>query len=64
LSPSTVPTWLRQTIACNLARTSSEWVDYFLKERSGTHNNQWVIIDEKMLSSKKNAIIFVEDGFS
>ncbi len=59
LSTQTVPTWLRQTIACHLAKTSDEWLNYFLKDRSGTHNNQWVIVDPKNLASKRNAVIYV-----
>ena len=66
LNPLTVPCWLRQTIAMNLARTGQEWVDYFLIQRSGTHNNQWVVIDKHQLPQKvfKNVVIFVEEGFS
>lgn len=45
LSPRTVPCWLRATIAVNLAKNASQWADYFLRERSGTHNNQWIIVD-------------------
>ena len=66
LNPHTVPCWLRQTIAVNLAKTGSEWVDYFLKERSGTHNNQWIIVDRNQLLEQKfkNVVIFVEEAFS
>lgn len=60
LSPQTVPTWLRQTIACHLAKTSDEWLDYFLRLRSGTHNNQWVIVDPKNLDTNKNTVVYVE----
>lgn len=52
LNPKTVPCWLRATIACNLARDNREWVEYFLKERSGTHNNQWFVINPRQLNSK------------
>lgn len=66
LSPQTVPCWLRQTIAVNLARSGEEWVDIFLKNRSGTHNNQWVIVDKNQLSQSKfkDVVVFVEEGFS
>jgi hypothetical protein len=60
LSPQTVPTWLRQTIACHLAKSADEWLNYFLKDRSGTHNSQWVIIDPNNLADNKNAVIYVE----
>ena len=58
-----MPCWLRATIAVHLARTIDEWTDYFLKERSGTHNNQWVIIDPRNVESRKNVVTFVEEGF-
>lgn len=64
LTPRTVPCWLRATIAVNLARTADEWADYFLKERSGTHNNQWVIVDPSKITSLKSVVLFVEEGFS
>ena len=66
LNPNTVPCWLRQTIAANLARTGEEWIDYFLKLRSGTHNNQWVVMDKANLENKsfKNVVVFVEEAFS
>ena len=35
-----------------------------MKDRSGTHNNQWVIIDPKNLAIKKNAVVYVEEAFS
>jgi|688.fasta_scaffold184044_2 hypothetical protein len=55
---------MRQTVAVNLARTGQEWIDYFLRERSGTHNNQWVIVDQAKLSTYKNVVLVVEEGFS
>ena len=64
LKPNTVPTWLRQTIACHLARDSKQWTGYFLKERSGTHNSQWVVVEEKNLRNKQNVVTFVQDAFS
>jgi len=51
---------MRQTIACHLAKTSDEWLNYFLKERSGTHNSQWVIVDPKNLDKNKNTVMYVE----
>ena len=63
LSPLTVPCWLRATIACNLCRNNKEWVEYFLQFRSGTHNNQWIIMDPRELKNKENVITFVEEGY-
>lgn len=60
LTPKTLPCWLRQCVAVNLARNNDEWAEYFLKYRSGTHNNQWVIINPNNLANKKDLVIFVE----
>ena len=35
-----------------------------MKERSGTHNNQWVIIDARNLRTGRDIVTFVEEGFS
>jgi hypothetical protein len=59
-----VPCWLRATVAANLATNGQEWADYFLKARSGTHNNQWVVVDKYQLSAFKNVVLFVEEAFS
>lgn len=64
LKPRTVPSWLRANIANNLARNAEEWVEYFSKEQSGTHNNQWMIIDSRNLPLKKGVVVFYEDAFS
>lgn len=58
-NPKTVPSWIRVLVASNLARNSSEWVDYFVKYHSGTHNSQWVITDQNQLALGKNAVLFV-----
>lgn len=62
LSPNTVPCWLRATIAVNLAKNGTNWADYFLKARSGTHNNQWLISDPNQLTidGSKNVVTLVE----
>lgn len=39
-------------------------MDYFLKSRSGTHNNQWVIVDPSKVSTLKDVVTFVEEAFS
>jgi hypothetical protein len=46
---TTVPSWLRTLVANHLAHNGSEWIKYFVMYRSGTHNNQWVIIDPSKL---------------
>lgn len=64
MKPTTVPSWLRTLVANHLAHDNFEWIEYFTKERSGTHNNQWVLINQKNLASKRNVIHFHEEAFS
>jgi hypothetical protein len=59
-----VPSWLRATIAANLARNGNEWIDYFLKARSGTRNSQWIIADPKTISKNENVVVFLEEAFN
>ncbi|XP_022694153.1 putative phospholipase B-like 2 isoform X1 [Varroa jacobsoni] len=39
--------WLRTIVANRLATTGDEWSRYFQRERSGSYNNQWMIVDYK-----------------
>lgn len=64
LKPESVPTWIRHLVANRLATTASEWADYFLRFRSGTHNNQWMVIDlGKYNRTSMTEIIMVEEAF-
>jgi len=47
LKIETVPKWIRINIANKLADNNLEWIDLFFKHNSGTHNNQWLIVDYK-----------------
>ena len=64
IKPQTVPTWIRHIVANRLARTPSEWAGMFLKFRSGTHNNQWLVIDLGLYKrTGRTEILMVEEGF-
>lgn len=41
----TVPKWIRINIANKLAKNNIHWTELFFKHNSGTHNNQWLIVD-------------------
>jgi hypothetical protein len=45
LKYNTIPKWMRVNIANRMAHSGREWIDYFFYQNSGTHNNQWLIID-------------------
>lgn len=41
----TLPKWIRVNIANRLAQNNLEWINLFFEQNSGTHNNQWLIVD-------------------
>lgn len=49
-SQTKLMTWLRNMHATFVAQTGEQWADEFLKENSGTYNNQYVIVDSKKLT--------------
>lgn len=64
INGKSVPGWIRSAVASNLAKTGNEWIDYYMKYNSGTHNCQWVIVDQAQLQTNKNVVIFLEQAFS
>lgn len=48
LRTNTIPKWIRVSIANKLCRDNEEWVDVFFRGNSGTHNNQWLVVDYNM----------------
>ena len=45
LQPDSLPSWIRLNIANRLAFNASQWAKLFIEHRSGTHNNQWMVVD-------------------
>lgn len=45
LTPQSVPCWLRNQLANRLAANASDWVAWFARHASGTHNNEWIVTD-------------------
>jgi hypothetical protein len=58
LKPQSVPTWVRVNVASRMASTPEEWASVFQRERSGTHNNQWLAVDMAM-----KRVVMVEESF-
>lgn len=44
----------RTTTNCVLrGMAADEWADLFARENSGTHNNQWIVVDYKQFHKAK-----------
>mmetsp|Transcript_104811 Transcript_104811/g.306082 ORF Transcript_104811/g.306082 Transcript_104811/m.306082 type:complete len:558 (-) Transcript_104811:134-1807(-) len=52
LTPSTVPCWLRAMAANMLAHNPADWAALFSRLHSGTYNNQWMVLDLGIFSSR------------
>jgi hypothetical protein len=48
--PQTILTFVRSMAATVWASTTQEWSDIFLTKESSTYNNQWMIIDMKLVT--------------
>lgn len=53
---NSLPCWLRVLIANRMATNASQWAQAFFTYRSGTHNNQWVVVDYNQYWSQKSNI--------
>jgi hypothetical protein len=51
-------------VANHLSSSPEEWIAYFNTSRSGTHSNQWVIIDSKRTKMTSGMVLFFEEAFS
>ena len=56
ISPKSLLTWVRVIVANRLASSGKEWTEIFIKENSGTYNNQFVILDMNKLKYEKNIL--------
>eukprot|EP00047_Mylnosiga_fluctuans_P003856 m.231332 g.231332 ORF g.231332 m.231332 type:complete len:629 (+) comp12198_c0_seq1:540-2426(+) len=49
----TVITWLRSMVASRMAATAPEWTQLFAKYNSGTYNNQYMVVDYKLVKAAR-----------
>jgi hypothetical protein len=56
LNPESLLTWLRVMIANRLASSGSEWVQIFADNNSGTYNNQFQVLDLKLIDPDQKSI--------
>jgi hypothetical protein len=66
-----VPYWVRITVANLVYDTQQTWTDTYFAYRSGTYNNQWLVVDFNQYNSSKgdltqakNIIWLVEEFYS
>ena len=52
--PQTVLTWARSLVANRLASNGQEWTEHFVRENSGTINNQWMVVDYNKFTPYKD----------
>jgi len=51
VTPETVPYWIRVMVANRLATSGEEWSNIFAQYNSGTYNNQYQIVDNKLFAA-------------
>ena len=50
VSADTVLSWMRVNIANSLAEDNEQWAKLFSTENSGTYNNQWMVVNNKLVA--------------
>jgi len=50
LNYTSVPTFVRVSVANRVAADGQTWTELFARENSGTYNNQWMVLDTKAFS--------------
>lgn len=58
VQPQSLFAWQRVRIANMMAHTGEEWAKIFAQENSGTYNNQYMIVDMKLI----NLNVSIKDG--
>ena len=56
LSPNTLMCWMRTMVANRFADNGKSWIETFSKYNSGTYNNQFQILDLKLIDTQNKKI--------
>jgi hypothetical protein len=56
LSTNTVPTWQRTMLANRLTDNAKDWAFVYTKYNSGTYNNQFQVLDLKLIDTKNGVV--------
>jgi len=54
VTEQTVPFWIRVVVANRMASNGDEWTTFFSLYNSGTYNNQWMVVDNKLFTPGKD----------
>ena len=57
LTPESFTCWMRTMIALRLADNGKSWCEIFKKLNSGTYNNQFMILDLKLIDTQQKEIL-------
>jgi len=53
VTEQTVMYWIRVMVANRMATSGEEWMQYFALYNSGTYNNEWIVVDQKLFVAGK-----------
>jgi hypothetical protein len=56
LTPQSLLTWHRVILANRLADNSKDWSDIFSRQNSGTYNNQFMVLDLKLIDTHNQVV--------
>ena len=56
LTPESFTCWLRTMVALRLADNGKDWCELFERHNSGTYNNQFMVLDLKLIDTEKKEI--------
>ena len=56
LTPESFTCWLRTMLALRLADNGEKWCEIFQKHNSGTYNNQFMVLDLKLIDTTEKSI--------
>ena len=56
IQPNSLLTWVRVILANRLAKSGEDWINIFIRENSGTYNNQFQVLDLTKIDLNKKDI--------
>jgi len=59
INNTSLPTWIRVNVANRMAKSLFDWIQFFSVNNSGTHNNQWMLMDLNELAKPKADVVVI-----